>query len=98
MFGAQAQGAAPSFRSSPEISDMIETALSHMRELCEIIARANQEALDVISNRSEACFKEVEEAAKRNISALMESSASPVSTFGRDTLRRAKPPGPSGKT
>lgn len=97
MFGAQAQGAVPSFRNSPEISDVIETALNHMRELSEIIARANQEALDVISNRSEACFKEVEEAAKRNISVLMESNASPVSTFGRNTLRRAKPPGTSGK-
>ena len=98
MFGAQTQNAAPSFRNSPEISDMIETALNHMRELSEIIARANQEALDVISNRSEACFKEVEEAAKRNILTLMESSAQPVTTFGKDALRRAKPPGPSGKT
>lgn len=98
IFGAQAHGNAPTFRKSPVIADTIELTLGHMRELSEIIARANQEALDVISNRSNACLKEVEEAAKRNISTLMESSAQSAVSFDRDTLARGKRPGSSGKT
>ena len=94
----QSSVATPTVYSSPAITDMIETILDHMRALSETIARANQEALDVMSNRSEACFREVEEAARRNLMTLIESGTQSPSAVGADTGLREKRVDPVGKS
>jgi hypothetical protein len=92
LFGMRTQDDLSMMRGSPVISETVDLVLAHMREMSETVARANQEALDVVRVRSEACFKEVEEITKRNIATLMESEAPSATSLARDVAARGKRP------
>jgi len=98
LFGVRTHEDLPTVQSSPVITDTIDLILGHMREVSELIARSNQDALDVIRSRSEACFKEVEETTRRNISTLLDSRMQPPASRGQDTPAPGKRPGSSDRT
>jgi len=97
LFGRHPQDDLAIMRSSPAIAETVDLVLAHMRGLSETIARANQEVLDVIRVRSEACFKEVEEVTKRNIATLTESEVPPATSPAQDAAARGRRPEPSGE-
>lgn len=98
IFGQQTQGDTPTVRNSSVIADTVELMLRHMRQVSQIIARTNDEALDLISSRAGACFKEAEEAANRNILTMMESVAHPAASLTREASAPSKRSDTSGKT
>lgn len=58
MFGVQAN-AVPARGVSPAVAETVQLTLNHIWEVSEIIARTNNDVLDVVRNRSEACFKDI---------------------------------------
>lgn len=97
LFGPQTQGDTLTVRNSSVIADAVELMLRYMREVSQIIARTNDEALDLIGSRAGACFKEAEELANRNILTMMECVAHPAPSLARDASAPSKRSDTSGK-